>query len=696
MGKYSKRSSSKALVISVALTIIILTLFLSTVIADWIFSAHKGRIEKDIGRYLNQELSIGSIQYFPPCFIILKNVSMFSDESLAEYPPLTIERITLVFSLHKFLKNKKMVITKLYFIKPKVDFFEYPLFFKENIEGIIEVINVLAQGNPIRIVMEDALLILNRRGRNVNALFTTMRLRIEPNKRLTTYGTIDLFSFFGDQIQKKVGINVSAKPLQYYLKGSIARDGMTIDNLEFNKGNFCATLEGKLKQSVLKLNGFSTIEDFYKTSLDFKNQESDLSKKIRHLLMYGKLPQKIGISSRGLNILDINCVVRFASKNIALEDLSFYLDNIPVKLDGSINFEDKTLFDLNFSAVPARKRITCGKGVVQQIQAQVKTEIQRGWFDGSAQFTVLKTIKDRQSSQTVRADVQGGSFGFSPDRRVKVLFENFFAAYSLDNDEYSLRLKNFDAFFNFLNPRVKFVKFVSAIYEGSLAGYAAIDLGFKPVFKANYNISIKDVNARALDSLLMSLFKTYRKFPGTLHESVGGTFDCNINYVSQPRSTMQGNMQIKNGRLDNVRFLVWLADFFSIPSLKTIDFKTLSSKFTVYDNAFSVDEIALDAGDIQLAGFFRMQEDELVSSKLFLTLPRILLSNSPKFQLLLALIGGEVPFFTFDFQLSGAYRALNFKWLESSFKQEIQKILPNFIERGIETKLEAAIKSIAE
>ena len=85
----------------------------------------------------------------------------------------------------------------------------------------------------------------------------------------------------------------------------------------------------------------------------------------------------------------------------------------------------------------------------------------------------------------------------------------------------------------------------------------------------------------------------------------------------------------------------------------------------------------------------------MVSSRLSLALPRQLLKSSPKFQLLLALIGHKITSFGFDFQLSGPLKAINFKWLESDFKQQIQKFLPDFIERGIEKNIEDAIWSIA-
>jgi hypothetical protein len=77
-------------------------------------------------------------------------------------------------------------------------------------------------------------------------------------------------------------------------------------------------------------------------------------------------------------------------------------------------------------------------------------------------------------------------------------------------------------------------------------------------------------------------------------------------------------------------------------------------------------------------------------------LPRDLLQTSSKFRPLLKVLQSDMPFLTFDFQLSGRVEAMNFKWLESDFKKKVQDYIPNFIERHIEKKVEEAINSITQ
>ena len=50
---------------------------------------------------------------------------------------------------------------------------------------------------------------------------------------------------------------------------------------------------------------------------------------------------------------------------------------------------------------------------------------------------------------------------------------------------------------------------------------------------------------------------------------------------------------------------------------------------------------------------------------------------------------------SFNFQLSGLFQAMNFKWLESDFKQILQDMLPHWIENKLESEIENIIESIS-
>ncbi len=687
MGSCLKKYITRAFIFSVSLTVIILLFLVAFFVATTFFSLHKEKIEQHISSCLNQKISIESIYYFPPCFIILKNTSIFSNDSGFAYPPLFIKRITLVFSIKELISNKNITISKIYFVKPKIDFFKYPFFLKENIEGIIKVINLLAKNRPLRIVIEDAAFILDRKGNILTTIKSDIKIKIGPGRFISSSGLIDLCRLtIRDDLKKS-----KKNALKYNFYGSIINEGIEIGLLNFEKGDFRAAFKGNLRKNVLKLKGTSTFKNFFYTSSPAR-PGIEFINKIKKLMLYGRIPKGLGISPGGLNILGIKCVVEFASQKIRIDKMNFYLNNIPIGLDGDIAFVGKTLIALNISTFPDQP-VSVRAENPKRFDGKIIGQLKGKKFNGKFKIGFLKVAGKEKIPQAIEAVLKNASFGFSPDGRIKLFATGVSFAYKSDHDLYTVFLENFDALFNVLNKRVKFVKFNSEIYDGFLKGYAAIDLAYLPL-KTNFNLAVEAVNMHELDSLLRPLFRYYRKLPARLEERIYGKFACKINYGNYPESRLKGVMEIKDGYLDNLQFFGWLSDFFRIPALKKVSFKRIFAEFTVTDEMAALNKISLDAEEVQLAGVFSLEKNELVSGKLSLGLARKLLNSSPKFKLLLGLMDRKISTLNFDFQLSGLYNSINFKWLESDFKRKVKKMLPGFMERGIEKKIERAIRSI--
>jgi len=103
----------------------------------------------------------------------------------------------------------------------------------------------------------------------------------------------------------------------------------------------------------------------------------------------------------------------------------------------------------------------------------------------------------------------------------------------------------------------------------------------------------------------------------------------------------------------------------------------------------------LDSENIKMEGYFKINSDDLLSSKIKLALSKNVIAESVKFKPLLKILGDELDYLEFDFQLSGPKDAVNFKWLESEFKTRLRDSIPGFIERGLERKVEEAMKSFS-
>ncbi|MFH1577748.1 MAG: hypothetical protein ABIC18_01580, partial [Candidatus Omnitrophota bacterium] len=202
--------------------------------------------------------------------------------------------------------------------------------------------------------------------------------------------------------------------------------------------------------------------------------------------------------------------------------------------------------------------------------------------------------------------------------------------------------------------------------------------------KGSFDIDISDVSSQRLHSLLSYCAGVY------------GNFSSKIHYQSHPHSLLTGDLIVSHGLLDNMFFFSWAADFLSLPSLKQIAFDRLSAKFSANDQSANLKMINLESEDVNFKGYFTLYDNDLTSSKLSLSLSKALLKTSPKFALLLNYLAKDVPAVNFDFQLSGLFEAMNFKWLKSDFKQRLQNLLPGWMERGIENKIAKIIESISE
>jgi len=687
-----KQSISKPVLVLGLITLLILFFVLVSFVVKTALMANKSKIEEQISGYLNKPATIGRINYLPPFFIILKDVAVHDSVHNSEYFPLAIKRITLVFSLKEIIAKKQLIISKIYLVQPKIDFFEYPLFLKESIEGIVELINLLAQGRPLKIVMEDSQYILERKGIASRAIIANTKLKIGPGFKIVSYGDINLRMLSRALGQEKQTDNVFEQPVKYDFFGRITPKGFSIDTLNFSSGKFQLDLRGSLEASVLSLSGFSTIEDFYKQEYSI-NKENEQIKYIRNLLVYKRIPQKVNVSPTSLNMLDINCIVRFASKKINLEQATLVINNIPVKIKGDIDFLEKTAFNLSLSTF-AQQAVSLRKNNPQSLDLDFSCIVDKGNLDGKMNIGFLKGTNNNYSVQIVKALFNNASFGLTPDQRIKLFVKQIILQYKADKI-YDFALSNFDLLFDLRNKDLKVAAFNSDIYGGKLEGNVSLDVSDRPI-KTRCELKVEDVSANEMETVLLSLFGAYRKLQAKLTGKIDGKFACDLVYNSYPQAQMQGHLEIKNGFLENVRFFVWLSEFFNIPALTRVDFANLSSKFMITDQMAMLEQIDLSSEKINLAGNFILKNNEMLSSQLSISIARDLLSQSSKFQLLLGLMRNDTTAVNFAFQLSGLYKSPNFKWLESDFKDKIKKILPGFLERGIEKKIEKAIQSIAE
>ncbi len=689
-----KKFISKPLLFFIIFAVFIL-IFLSVCFGvKAVLLENKIKIEQQLSSYLKHKTTIEDIVYIPPNFLILKQVSVTYSRGKEDYLPLSVKSVRFAFSLNQLLGKKNIVVRNVVFVNPRIDYYQHQLFFKENIEGIIKVIKVLARGRPLKMVFKEASFFFSRKGSSGKLLLADIIFQIDRSREIRSFGKIRLFKFREASSGRKVEKKLFAPALSYLFEGALVSDGILIKRVEFDSGSFQAAFKGEIIKSVLKLSGGGSFEKFYPPALTISEPEAKkLFKKIADFFRYGRLPQKTGISAGGVNILDINCLIEFASKRIKARKVEFILNNIPVCIQGEASFQDKMdasikLFTFPYQSAQLRKNNP------QRLDVTLKLSSEEGKTSGESDVVFLSESSKGRSTQRVKTFFSNLSAGFLPDARLKILIEKMTLRYSSNIGIFNFFLSDLNSMFNFNNKRVKFVKFNSKLYDGTLSGHVAGDIAQSP-FKINCNLSVDNVSAWQLDSLLLSLFGAYRRLPAKLQGRIDGKFTCDLDYVNYPAPRLKGETIIKDGYLDNVKFFVWLGECFGLPELKRINFSELCVQFESTPEATLFNNIKLQAERIFLEGNFLLKSNEFVSSKISIVLRRELLRTSPKFSLLLALMGKKEEYFNFDFQLSGVYRALNFKWQKSVFKEKLRRMLPGFMERGLERKVERALQAIS-
>lgn len=631
----------------------------------------KTKIEQELGKHIRQKVFIENIQYSPSRSIILKNVSILKDKPSEESQIILIENIKLAFSLGKLIATKNFIITDIKFIKPTANYFECIYFLRENVEQIIKLIATWPKGQTVTFSAEDVSLALPREDGSIAYIAITALLKMQ-GESITGSGSIDV-----DSSSSKT------RPLGYNLKAYLTENGIIIDNIELEMGDFYAKLWGILEGNILRINGFSSLSNFFYDYLAQKPTLNIIDRLKLSLYKRRHIPvQDIARFKSSLNIFNIDSLIKIVPPTIKIENLNFSINNIPFRLKGSVSFISGASLNITFSSYPDQP-LYVWLGNLNKFDIKISGNLKKEKFNGAIWFDFLRKAKNKRLLQRIETIVKNLCFSFSKEKRLRMRSEEADLSYTSGQNLHKLFFKDFDAQFNVEDKRFKFVKFNSKIYDGLLDGQGSIDTSQFP-FKCIFDIKLSDISAHRLNSVLTYFSKVY------------GRLDSQMHYQNHPQSNLDGKMTIYNGYLDGFEFFNWLAEFFNIPSLKEVDFNRLSANFLVNDAVAKLDAISLDSNEVAMGGYFGQYEDDLIASKLSLSLSKNLLETSPKFKSLLKLLGKDFSFLDFDFQLSGISEAMNFKWLESDFKRELQNRIPDFIERRIERNIEKAIEAISK
>ncbi|MGD9014497.1 MAG: hypothetical protein PVI33_00510, partial [Candidatus Omnitrophota bacterium] len=618
----SWKSLSKPLYLT--LLILFIVIAIASIYLNNLIANYRSTIEENASRIFKQKISIEKISYLPPNFIILKNVAVQEYSLSGKRLPVFMQRIRCMFSIPLLIIKRDFVITRMSLNKSEL---YYP-FIKENGAEILEAFRSLAQEQPLKVKIRKAILNIPQIGAPDRETTFNAEFAIAPNQSISSSGSIGLESFFSSFPE--------LTSLNYRLQGFLTDKGIIIDNLEFKTLSTRLKLWGTLENNCLSMNGTSSFRDF-----------------------------------PDLDIHDLTCVIKLEFPNIQIDSFNFSVQNIPFGLNGSILLSDSPRLNLGFSSFPKQPR-EVRLNNPQGFDAKVMGNLQQGKFNGTTRIDFIRTTKTKKSLEKVAIIFKNLALVNINQERMRMSIDEAALSYTSGNNTYDVLLKDFVTLSEFDEEKVNFITINSKFYDGFLRGKGIIDMAQIP-FGHSFDLNIDRVSANKLHNLI------------TYCSKVDGQLSSQIHYIGYPHPRLNGKVVINNGLLDNIIFFTWVTDFLTIPSLSLINFDNLSAQFLINDEAASLESIHLESEDVNLEGYFRLYENDLVSSRLTLLLSKEILKSSPKLSRLVNYLDRSVPSVSFRFQLSGLFQAMNFKWLESDFKQTLQDLLPLGLERRLET-----------
>lgn len=667
---YSQKSPIKSFLFLLALitALAIILLFL----LNAFLAKYKIDIEDSLNRLFGQKVVVKSISYLPPFSVILNDTSVYGEALSGKSELLTIDKVKLVLSFKELIFQRKLIARDILTSSVKLDYLNFSKLLKKKSENTNLLNVILSSKQNINFVIKKTLIVLPQKDNQSQQVMFDLHARLAKG---TISGSSSLR--FIDINSKKNHFRIFRRknqPLRCKFKIHSSKDIAYIDNLELYRGTFYLKLWGRLEEYFLKLDGYSYASYFF--SSDFSRKPSfNIAKRFNQLFRQFKKADRIPVEKGpDLRIFDIDCGISISYPFVHIDNMTFSLNNTPFSLKGNVSLLKPMSLNIKLFSYPNEVR---DPKKFKAINLEVKGAFLEKGFSGNISYDFPVISKRDSHFKHIEGDFNNLVFNLRKDKHLDVIFDKAYINYSNNIQRYGAELKYFKALFNLVDERVNLLMFKASINGGYLKGVGEFDTIKIPLHYST-NVSLEDIDLEKVELYLGYPFRVL----GRLH----GQINC-LNFPSQAN----GQIVIKKGSFQDIRFLNWVADYFSLPILKQLNFEEASAYFLFDDNGLVLNNIDLQSPDVYLKGDFTRYDNDLVSGKLSLSLSRKALKTS-SLGPLLKLLDRRVPSLTLDFQLSGLFNAMNFKWLESDFKNKLRAAIPDFAEKGVQKQIEAVLE----
>jgi hypothetical protein len=624
-------------------------------------------LETWLSRGIESNVMIGHIGYVFPHYIVVDKVRIFKRYGQTQKVALFARKIVLPLNLLKSIVLKKPVVEKMYIDGADIFYSEATALFGENGKKIMRFIALLPRPDAFKVESAAVLILPPKNDEAVKVhLFNTFEI---DRAKLFDFGEVKIERIF--LLNKGRPVIREVMPLAYNCELFSTKDGFEVEKLEIKRHNIYSKLWGNYRGGTLQLNGFLYTGHFFAEApgLRYRQKIFDQNLGFTRKDLSAKV---IGSSPLDLNIFDIACTAKIAYPKIEIKPLSFSLGNVPLSINGEFILGDPVQADLLLQSFPDKHDGRDSDRRFFDVSAQ--GVLRQGIYNGKCIFDYAGKSGQSVVPGRVVLDFKNLEFHYAHDDSLKMSAEKINFSQTAKTYKRDLEFSNFNARFGLKDEKTKTFSLDSRLYDGLASADGHLDLsGSQAVW--DLDTVVRAVTAAKLASLV----KQFGDIEGRLNSRFHWHWDQS--------SMLKGRIAVKGGKLNDYDFFVWLAGTFGLEELRRVNFDFLSLGFFIDDTALKLDNINLKSKRIAARGYYGVNRG-MVASKIALAIPRDELAKSEKFKPLVKLVGRNMPLFDFDFQLSGPAEAMNFKWLDSEFKDKLKKAIPGFVERGIERQVE--------
>jgi hypothetical protein len=374
-------------------------------------------------------------------------------------------------------------------------------------------------------------------------------------------------------------------------------------------------------------------------------------------------------------ILDITGQLNIRDKDILLKNLSFSVNGDAVNLSGQCSKQKLFQCDADMTVLRQKQHLnvqTPLKDITLHLNAQ--NTPQGLFFNGQADLNFLfnahptavlqsahlsfKNLKARiinASLLQIKIDQLGASW-MIPDER-KILVDDILTGIHLTGVSHEI------------------IALSARIYTGHYRSRLFLDTASLPwQVKGQGQFEEIDINR------IKDAFSVFQQCHGLL----SGSFDLQ----SLKNMKLGVTLAVHHGDFNDAHFLPWLARTLQMPSLAHLSAADLSCHLRIDGHAKMIDALRLQTSDLDLNGFFHLDAEDFVSSRIAVHFSKPLLNESPMGRSIIGMVQNAWTL-PFEFRLSGNLYRMNFQWDHSLLKDKVRQHLFSFVERMIDRRVDA-------